>query len=146
MLIKVIEFTIKFKIFDFHYPHILFCNFQNSVSEKMCCCLTFVCVYILIPLFLSRNFYLPTLAFYAGWTRVRLEFWQVYFRNVNAFYFPYLLLFCKVKTCKYYTFDCWCEWHFCRQIRCACCNFGRTVVICVKQYSHNKIYTNYAFH
>ena len=46
MLIKVIKFTIKFKIFDFHYPHIPFCNFQNSVSKKMWCCLTFVCVYI----------------------------------------------------------------------------------------------------
>ena len=47
MLIKVIKFTIKFKIFDFHYPHIPFCNFQNSVSEKMWCCSTFICVYIL---------------------------------------------------------------------------------------------------
>ena len=44
--IKEITFTIKFKIFDFHYPHISFCNFQNSVYEKMWCCLTFVCVYI----------------------------------------------------------------------------------------------------
>ena len=46
MFIKVIKFAIKFKIFDFHYPHIPFCNFQNRVSEKMWCCLTFVCVYI----------------------------------------------------------------------------------------------------
>ena len=46
MLIKVIKFAIKFKICDFHYPHIPICNFQNSVSEKMWCCLTFVCVYI----------------------------------------------------------------------------------------------------
>ena len=36
----------KFKIFDFHYPDIPFCNFQNSVSEKIWCCLTYVCVYI----------------------------------------------------------------------------------------------------
>ena len=43
---KSIKFTIKFKIFDVHYPHIPFCNFQNSVSEKMRCCLTFVCMYI----------------------------------------------------------------------------------------------------
>ena len=47
MLIKVIKFTIEFKIFDFFYPNIPFCNFQNSVSEKMWCCLTFVCVFIL---------------------------------------------------------------------------------------------------
>ena len=33
MLIKVIKFTTKFKVFDFHYPNIPFCNFQNSVSE-----------------------------------------------------------------------------------------------------------------
>ena len=38
--------SIKFKIFDFHYPHIPLCNFQKSVSEKMWCCLTFVCVSI----------------------------------------------------------------------------------------------------
>ena len=48
MLIKVITFTIKFKIFDFNYPNIPFCNFQNSVSEKIWCCLTFVCIYIYI--------------------------------------------------------------------------------------------------
>ena len=51
MLIKVIKFTIKFEIFDLHYPHFPFCNFQNSVSVKMRCCLTFVCVYILSLLF-----------------------------------------------------------------------------------------------
>ena len=45
MLIKVIKFTIKLQIFDFHFPYIPFYNFQNSVSEKMWCCLTFVCVY-----------------------------------------------------------------------------------------------------
>ena len=45
MLIKVTKFTIKFKIFDFHYPHISFCNFQNSVSEKNVALLNF-CVYI----------------------------------------------------------------------------------------------------
>ena len=45
MLIKVIKFTIKFKIFDFYYPHIPYCNFKNSVYEKMWCCLTSVCVY-----------------------------------------------------------------------------------------------------
>ena len=47
MLTKLIKFAIKFKIIDFHHPHIPFCNFQNSVSEKMLCCLTFVCVYII---------------------------------------------------------------------------------------------------
>ena len=61
MLIKVIKFTIKFKIFDFHYPNIPFCNFQNSVSDKMWCCLTFVCVYIwmckgIVWLMISRVF------------------------------------------------------------------------------------------
>ena len=35
VLIKVIWFIIKFKIFDFHYPHIPFCNFQNSIFDKM---------------------------------------------------------------------------------------------------------------
>ena len=53
MLIKVIRFAIKFKIFDFHYQHFPFCNFQNSVFEKMWCCLTFVCVYI----FFEREYY-----------------------------------------------------------------------------------------
>ena len=31
---------------DFHYPHIPFCDFQNSASEKIWSCLTFVCMYI----------------------------------------------------------------------------------------------------
>ena len=57
MLIKVIKFTIKFKIFDFHYPHIPFCNFQNSVSEKIWCCLTFVCVYIIVFTFVLYSLY-----------------------------------------------------------------------------------------
>ena len=47
MLIKVIQFIIKLKIFYFHYPHIPFCNFQNSVSEKNVVLLNFsLCVYI----------------------------------------------------------------------------------------------------
>ena len=54
MLIKIIKFTIKFKIFYFHYPHIPLCNFQNSVSEKMWCCLTFVCVYISFEEYVSK--------------------------------------------------------------------------------------------
>ena len=58
MLIKVIKFAIKFKIFDFHYLHIPFCNFQNSVSEKMWCCLTFVCVYMYMPIMQYSNFIL----------------------------------------------------------------------------------------
>ena len=67
VLKKVIKFTITFKIFDFHYPHILFCNFQNSGSEKMWCCLTFVCMYILwntlyekitnIPIFIAGTLF-----------------------------------------------------------------------------------------
>ena len=54
MLIKVIKFTLKYQIlvFDFNYSHIPFCNFPNSVSEKLLCCLTFVCVYTYTQLFL----------------------------------------------------------------------------------------------
>ena len=34
-------------MFDFHYPHIPFCNFQNSVSEKNAVLLNFcLCVYV----------------------------------------------------------------------------------------------------
>ena len=57
VLIKVIKLTIKFKI-CFQYPHIPFCNFQNSVSEKMWCCLTFVCVYIHISLVVMYILYM----------------------------------------------------------------------------------------
>ena len=50
MLIKIIKFTIKFKIFDFHYSHIPFCNFQINVSEKNVVLLNLfkfcLCVYI----------------------------------------------------------------------------------------------------
>ena len=45
VLIKLLEFTIEYQIFDFHYLHILLCNFPNSVSEKIVVLLNF-CLYV----------------------------------------------------------------------------------------------------
>ena len=44
--ILIMSSSVYFKIFDFHYPHIPFCNFQNSISEKNVLLLNFcLCVY-----------------------------------------------------------------------------------------------------
>ena len=51
VLIKVIEFTIKFKVFDFHYQHMPFCNFQNSVSKNVVLLNFCLCVYMIIIIF-----------------------------------------------------------------------------------------------
>ena len=53
----------KLKIFDFYFPYIPFCNFQNSVSEKMWCCLTFVCVYSYIVLMITTCLFLELSVF-----------------------------------------------------------------------------------
>ena len=86
---KVIKFTIKFKIFDFHYPHILFCNFQNSVSEKNVVLLNFcLCVYTLLKL------YATLLAFYR---KLPDHDVQMYFHNIRI---KIVCIYCIIVDCR----------------------------------------------